>query len=855
MKKILLIITISLFGLIALAQTYDTLPAGSKPYGNFYLGPDGNLVFGNVGLKYRVLGTKKRVDSLLALKQDVSAMANYVTKNGTETLTNKTLTAPVINTPDITNGTINSAQIVNGSINNAPIGSSIENTGRFSTLRATVDMILPSATPTNALSAAPVAYVQNAINGLSWKQQVDLATTGNIALSGTQIVDGVSSSTNKRALVKNQTDPVQNGVYITSSGAWTRSTDASTAESLSKLTVLVGGGVSQQYTVWTSSGSVNIVGTDPVIFVQSAGPGSYLAGQNMTLSGNVFGTVNAPVFDTQPVSDNSNKASTTYFVGSKIATGQTIGANTTGNAGSATKWGNALADFDSFGDGPVSYLTGYNNGVTQNAYIKPFQAPAIKTFLNLNDGSNLNNNASSATKWHGLDYDFTSKIPTYFMGSIDGSVWGYSTIESAKSALNLNDGSSLNNVASNSTKWNGQSLGVTSLAPGDFIKYNGTNWYNSKLYQNDFANPTGTLTRLAGFNDSNAAMHYSNTQVKTFLATSLQDVLNVNNTTTSDIASSGRMLATTFGGSGTDGIIVTTNTGANVPITFRTAGTDRMKIDGSGNVGIGVSPTEALDVNGNGKFSGSLLLATNTSPVTPGQSGYSSVAGTYMYSKAGSINDYTLYNNAGNTVIQVPNSTKNTVFSGSVGIQASTPTEALDVDGNIKSSSLAGIGERFVVADANGKLGISSGEFVTTNTIQTITADKTFDNANLNLTGTGGIAVNDGAFNENYTTIAGGGVAVGNSSINVYSTFSRDVIGFFNGTYTQNLKPSSILSANSDIELPNMSGVIALSPTIGVTSPTPSGTGKKGQVIITGGYRYDCIATNTWVRSAIETTW
>jgi len=76
-------------------------------------------------------------------------------------------------------------------------------------------------------------------------------------------------------------------------------------------------------------------------------------------------------------------------------------------------------------------------------------------------------------------------------------------------------------VVPNSTKWNGQTLGITGLATGDFVKYNGTNWINSKLYQTDFSNPTGTLTRLAGFNDSNEAQHWSAAQVRSFLSTEI----------------------------------------------------------------------------------------------------------------------------------------------------------------------------------------------------------------------------------------------------------------------------------------------------------------------------------------------
>lgn len=54
---------------------------------------------------------------------------------------------------------------------------------------------------------------------------VRVATTGNITLSGEQVIDGVLTS-GDRILVKDQTDPSENGIYVTSGGAWTRATDA-----------------------------------------------------------------------------------------------------------------------------------------------------------------------------------------------------------------------------------------------------------------------------------------------------------------------------------------------------------------------------------------------------------------------------------------------------------------------------------------------------------------------------------------------------------------------------------------------------------------------------------------------------
>lgn len=65
--------------------------------------------------------------------------------------------------------------------------------------------------------------------GSSIKAPVTVATDGsNITLSGEQTIDGVLTSAT-RVLVKDQTTASQNGIYISSSGAWSRSSDFATA--------------------------------------------------------------------------------------------------------------------------------------------------------------------------------------------------------------------------------------------------------------------------------------------------------------------------------------------------------------------------------------------------------------------------------------------------------------------------------------------------------------------------------------------------------------------------------------------------------------------------------------------------
>ena len=57
------------------------------------------------------------------------------------------------------------------------------------------------------------------------KQDVVVATTANITLSGTQTIDWVAVTAGQRVLVKDQTAGAENGIYLCAAGAWTRALD------------------------------------------------------------------------------------------------------------------------------------------------------------------------------------------------------------------------------------------------------------------------------------------------------------------------------------------------------------------------------------------------------------------------------------------------------------------------------------------------------------------------------------------------------------------------------------------------------------------------------------------------------
>ncbi len=148
-----------------------------------------------------------------------------------------------------------------------------------------------TATPSSGSHATTKDYVDQAIAGLSWKNSVNVATTANITLSGTQTIDGVAVVAGNRVLVKNQSTQAENGVYVVAAGAWTRATDfdqTSPIDEVNSAAVFVRGGTAQADTAWTQTAPVVSIGSDAIVFSQFAGANTYIGGSGMTLSGNAF---------------------------------------------------------------------------------------------------------------------------------------------------------------------------------------------------------------------------------------------------------------------------------------------------------------------------------------------------------------------------------------------------------------------------------------------------------------------------------------------------------------------------------------------------------------------------------------
>jgi hypothetical protein len=91
------------------------------------------------------------------------------------------------------------------------------------------------------------------------------ATTANISLTGLQTIDGVAVATGDLVLVKNQTNQVENGLYLASTIAWARFSSFDTSDEIASTFFQVMGG-GQAGTYWALDGVAPVVGVDPLVF-------------------------------------------------------------------------------------------------------------------------------------------------------------------------------------------------------------------------------------------------------------------------------------------------------------------------------------------------------------------------------------------------------------------------------------------------------------------------------------------------------------------------------------------------------------------------------------------------------------
>ena len=167
------------------------------------------------------------------------------------------------------------------------------------------------ATPTADGHAATKAYVDGVASGLDVKKSVVAASTGNIAGTynngagtitagsngalGAQ--DGVTMLAGERLLLKNQTSPEQNGIYVVTAVGdgsnpyvLTRATDMDAAAEITPglfTFIEEGSDFADQGFVLSTDGAITL-GTTALNFTQFSGAGQITAGTGLSKSGNTI---------------------------------------------------------------------------------------------------------------------------------------------------------------------------------------------------------------------------------------------------------------------------------------------------------------------------------------------------------------------------------------------------------------------------------------------------------------------------------------------------------------------------------------------------------------------------------------
>ena len=249
---------------------------------------------------------------------------------------------------------INPAQsgltITNSTINSTTIGAISPSTGVFTNVSASTGQI--ATTPTNATDIANKFYVDTVAQGLGPKAACAVATTTNITLLGLQTIDGYTTLTGDRVLVKNQTLSQFNGIYIASATAWVRAVDMDVwAEVPGAYTVILNGG--QLDTGWvctaTQTGTINVTAMP---WVQFSGINTYYAGTGLTLASNTFsitpvgtaGTYGSastvPVFVTNASGQVTSVTNTSIAIANTAVSG--LGTMSTQNANAVAITGGSI---------------------------------------------------------------------------------------------------------------------------------------------------------------------------------------------------------------------------------------------------------------------------------------------------------------------------------------------------------------------------------------------------------------------------------------------------------------------------------------------------------------------------------
>src|SRR5258707_1905874 len=165
------------------------------------------------------------------------------------------------------------------------------------------------ADPTVPTDAATKNYVDNVDQGLAPKQSVRVLASANLALSGTQTVDGVALSAGDTVLCIAQTTGSQNGSYTVAAGAWTRTPDfADVNDAVRSPYWFVGEGTANAGSGWVMTTWPYTIGVTALSFTQFTGAGEVIAGNGLQKAGNTLSINTAVTADLSTAQTLTNKS-------------------------------------------------------------------------------------------------------------------------------------------------------------------------------------------------------------------------------------------------------------------------------------------------------------------------------------------------------------------------------------------------------------------------------------------------------------------------------------------------------------------------------------------------------------------
>ena len=222
------------------------------------------------------------------------------------------------------------------------------------------------ANGTASTDAVNLGQLDAVAAGLFWKNPVVNATTANISLTGEQTIDGILTSAS-RILVKDQTAPAENGIYVTAAGAWSRATDMDAWGEVVSAAVRVSTGSTQADTSWNcTSDDGGTLDTTAITFAQWGG---------LTGAGN--GLV-----------DTAGVVSIDAAIASDLNTGTSTAKVTTPDALAGSNYGTAVVPLIPFDSTTACAVGDHAGSVT-------FRVPSILNGWNLVGVAAANNTAGT----------------------------------------------------------------------------------------------------------------------------------------------------------------------------------------------------------------------------------------------------------------------------------------------------------------------------------------------------------------------------------------------------------------------------------------------------------------------------